>query len=455
MLDTALFRGEGEAFEPVHRTIAEFLAGEALAKAVVGTGGRAALPLSRAAALITGDDGVPPTELRGLYAWFAAHLARLRDEASALRLIKTDAVTVLAYGDAAVFDTAARRAILANLDRNDPYFRASEVGVTVVGGLAGEDLADDFAAVLTGPSDGTHRLLTVFEALTGGPSVSSLLPLLRALMLDAARPGWQRRRAADAYLNGAENPGSTCRELFDALAGEPISAAREELRAQLAARLPAGILTAADVKSVLADYQRCPDDNMVGRLYGLRRRLESEPLFELFDESIESRFLKIPERRHDFEVRHVIDFALAGAIRGAVDLSAAQLWRWTVNVRDHAWSKLQDQTAKAVTAWLDKDEGREAAFFDAILAEDDPATGPWDVTYNYIATTRRQPSAAVIRHVLAKAAASATPAEKMRLLTIAVEVALRPDTDIETYWETYDCIAHEPDCKALLDQMFA
>jgi hypothetical protein len=97
VLDTPLFRGEGAVFEPMHRTVAEFLAGQALAKAVVGTDGRAALPLSRATALIAGSDGGPPTELRGLYAWFAAHLAKFGDEAGALRLIEADAVTVLAY----------------------------------------------------------------------------------------------------------------------------------------------------------------------------------------------------------------------------------------------------------------------------------------------------------------------------------------------------------------------
>jgi hypothetical protein len=85
MLDTPLFRGEGEAFEPMHRTIAEYLAGESLASAVVGKAGRAALPFSRAVAMITGSDGVPPTELRGLYAWFAAHLTKLGDKGGAFR----------------------------------------------------------------------------------------------------------------------------------------------------------------------------------------------------------------------------------------------------------------------------------------------------------------------------------------------------------------------------------
>jgi len=76
VLDTALFRGEGESFEPMHKTVAEFLAAGALSAAVRGTRTRAALPLSRALALVTAEDGTAPTELRGLYAWFAAHLAR-------------------------------------------------------------------------------------------------------------------------------------------------------------------------------------------------------------------------------------------------------------------------------------------------------------------------------------------------------------------------------------------
>ncbi|MGY4501692.1 hypothetical protein ACVWYH_005649 [Bradyrhizobium sp. GM24.11] len=147
-LDTPLFRGEGEAFEPMHKTVAEFLAGKALSVAVCGTRSRAALPLSRALSFITAEDRAAPTELRGLYAWFAAHLANDGANAEAVRLIRRDAVSVLNYGDAAVFNAAGRRAILENLGQSDPYFRGSDVGVTAVGGLAGEDLAADFAAIL-------------------------------------------------------------------------------------------------------------------------------------------------------------------------------------------------------------------------------------------------------------------------------------------------------------------
>ncbi|MBA2400161.1 MAG: hypothetical protein H0V72_15950 [Bradyrhizobium sp.] len=205
MLDTPLFKGEGETFEPIHKTVAEFLAGKALADAVIGTPSKPAFPFARALALVTGADGRPPTELRGLFAWFAAHLAVAAEAGIAIQLIEADPLTILSYGDAAVFETPARRAILHSLGKDDPYFRASEVGVTAVGGLAGEDLAEDFAALLADKADGTHRLMTVFEALTSGRPIPSLRPKLRAHALDVSRPEWQRRRAINAYLNGIDD----------------------------------------------------------------------------------------------------------------------------------------------------------------------------------------------------------------------------------------------------------
>lgn len=454
-LDTALFHGEGEAFEPMHRTVAEYLAAQALASAVIGSEGRAALPLSRAIALITGMDGCPPTELRGVYAWFAAHLAKRSDEDGAGRLIETDAVTVLVYGDAAVFATPSRRAILANLGRNDPYFRSSEVGVTAVGGLAGDDLAADFTAVLTEPSDRTHRVLTVFEVLTNGPPVVSVLPLLRSIALDPMRPEGHRWRAADAWLNGAEDSTSACRELFDALTGEPISGAREALRAHLAVTLPPSELSVADIKSVIADFNCSPEDNTIGRLGKLRRNLETEPRPELFDEPIDLWLSgqKQRQRTRLIEVEQLLDYVLAASIRGTPDLSATRLWRWTVNARGSGFSNLDSESAKAISDWLDGDSRREVALLDAILAEDDLTNGPWAIGNIYFITTRRRPSETVILHVLAKATTSATKGNKKRLLAIAVEMARHPGADIGAYWEIYHCVANQPGCKLLLKHL--
>lgn len=71
---------------------------------------------------------------------------------------------------------ARKRTMLVKLDRHDPYFRASDVGVTAVGGLVCEELAG---------------------------------------------PEWQRTRAA-AWLKALEDVGAVRHELFDALYEEPI-----------------------------------------------------------------------------------------------------------------------------------------------------------------------------------------------------------------------------------------
>jgi hypothetical protein len=194
-LDTALFRGEGYAFQPFHRTVAEFLAARFLAARVVGATDAPGLPLRRETALITGNDHKAPSELRGLYAWFAAHLHKEGDPSGARRLIERDAATVLAYGDAAAFDTVGRKEILMNLDREDPYFLSSQNDATVFGGLAGNDLAADFIAILDADVR-SHLQVTVLQALADGPPVGRMSEKLRQIALTDSRPFWIRERAA-------------------------------------------------------------------------------------------------------------------------------------------------------------------------------------------------------------------------------------------------------------------
>ncbi len=432
-LGSSLFRGEGEAFEPVHRTIAEFLGGRALADAVVGSGTRAAFPLARAKALITGEDGRAPTDLRGLFAWFAAHLARLGAEAQARELVEADAVSVLVYGDAAAFSTATRRALLASLDQHDPYFRASEVGPIAVGGLAGEDLAIEFRAALE-HGDGTHRMMTVYEVLTAGQPVPSLRPLLRSIALDPARPEWQRSRAVGAWLNGATDPAAARRELFDALAPELPSGPREAIRADLLGGMPPNAVSIADVRSVVSDFARAPDDNTVMRLWGLRQGLVAHPRPDLFDDA----FGWLPEdspRRHIVDAEGLIDHALAAAIRADATLDAARLWRWLVNTREDKWSNLGDATRPAVAAWLAAAPGRDVALFDAILDGDDPAEGPWMVG-TYYASVVPTISGAIIDHLIA-IATDTEGVRRTRLLAIAVTITRKFAVPVDAFWRLH------------------
>jgi len=441
MLDTPLFRGEGEAFEPMHKTVAEFLAGRTLSAVVGGTRKRAALPLSRALAFIAARDGAPPTELRGLFAWFAAHLAQTGQGAAAIRLIQQDAVSVLSYGDSAIFDTAGRRAILENLGRSDPHFRGAEVGVTAVGGLAGEDLAADFTAVLMDTSDITHRRYTVFEALTIGRPVLSLRPLLRSVILDRESPEWHRLRALEALLNGHEDQENLCRALFDALSSEEPLSAREAVRSQLAGHFAKDQLTVQDVRSVLADYCVCRPDNMMGRLRALQDRLENDPLPQLFDDPLASWLPARPDndnqRDHRIEVGHTLDFALAAAMRMVPTPSPSRLWQWIANTRRGGLSPLKTQAARALASWLENDAGREVSFFNAIFAAGDVSDGPWLALNKFLTVTGRRPSTAVVRNLLHQAAEAWLAPDRDRLLAVTVEIVGGGDDEL-AYWSTYD-----------------
>lgn len=432
-LGSSLFRGEGEAFEPVHRTIAEFLAGRSLARSVQGNPGEAALPLGRALALIAGSDGRAPSDLRGLYAWFAAHLAALGEAADARQLIEADAVSTLVYGDAAAFDTASKRAMLSNLDRHDPYFRASEVGVTAVGGLASEELADDLRQAIE-VGDGTHRMMTVYEVLAAGSPVPSLMPTLRAITLDPARPEWERSRAMSAWLNGQADPTAARRLLLDAMAAETPSGARESMRAELLAGLPAANVSDEDIRSVVAAFAVAPSDSTVMRLFGLRMAVETAPRPSLFDAPL----TWLPaegSRRQSIDIENFLDHALAAVIKANPDVSVDRLWTWLTNVREDRLSGLGEATRVALRAWLDAAPERGLALFEAMLATDEPAEGPWMIG-TYYSFVAGQPDGRMLDRLTALAEA-ATGERRRRLLAIAVQIGRRYPVGEAAYWRLH------------------
>lgn len=436
VLDTALFRGGGAHFEPMHRVVAEFLGAEALAAAVAGGAEAAALPLARATALLAAPDGRPPSELRGLFAWLAAHLARIGREDDARQLIACDPTTCLVYGDAAVLGPEGRRALLDRLGVEDPYFLSDADATTALGGLAGEDLAAEFRRILATP-DETHRLATVFQALATGRPVQPLRPDLRAIVLDPARPDWHRRRALEAWLNGAGDRQAACREIFAALRSEAPSLPREILRIDLATDL-AGALPAADLRAVIAGYDRHKNDRGL-QLYGLKRRLEAAPRPELFDAPLFPDEDPRRPRRRSVEVEHFVDDVLAATIRAAPP-DGAQLCQWLAHAGLPTHPGPSQDTRSALEAWLDTAPRRDVALFRAMLANDPDPDSPWMVLHRYTGLTRRAPSDAILADLLEAAATTADPAEAVRLLAVAVEIAGGPATNPALYWAVFEAI---------------
>jgi hypothetical protein len=429
-LDTAIFRGEGQIFEPSHRTIAEFLAGRFLAALVTGKPTGPLFPLARAVALITGNDHKAPSELRGLYAWFTAHLSQKGDEKGALRLIERDAATVLAYGDAAAFTTNGRKAILVNLDRDDPFFLSSRDAITVFGGLAGDDLVPDFISILDSDVK-SHLQLTVLQALADGPPLVGMQNKLHDLAVNPDRPLWQRQRAAEAWVKGSPDPSTARRRLIAELSRTTKSYDQISLRADVLSDIPTQELSHQEISDLLSDLNEVApaadgENEESGNLFSLLLKLKKSPRPDLFDRPIirkprEDRGLKL-------EVRHFMQSSLADAINGNLHIEATRLWSWIRNTRDYEWDRLEEPLAKAISAWIDVDKANRELELFAVLLESSPADeAPWMATNHYITIARRVPDDILIENLLDLAGKTSDRPRRRRLFEV-VAYAVRSES---------------------------
>ena len=193
-----LFRASGEGrVEPVHRHIAEYLAASYITSQI-----HSGLPLGRLLALITGEDGIVVSELRGLSAWLAALCIHGRRE-----IIGRDPLGVVLYGDVRTFEVKDKLRLLAGLRKEakelkrKPWFwRASPLGA-----LTTSDMEGEFERILTvSDRDESDQLLAhcVLAAMAHGERFSSLDETLTSVICDNTWWPRVRRAAIDAIRCG-------------------------------------------------------------------------------------------------------------------------------------------------------------------------------------------------------------------------------------------------------------
>ena len=215
-IHTKLFNVENGLAAPIHRHIAEFLAGKYLA-GLIDNG----LPVSRILELITGedeDDGVV-SALRGLSAWLAAHSKKGRRE-----LIERDPEGIVLYGDIKQFSASEKRLILNYLEREaerDPWSIANNQKLeTRWGDLATSDMSESFAELLTKePTNDAWQsvAIAVLTALQHGNAIPSLRPILMSVVRDQAKSLWVRELALEAYTKQVGGHNQAKHELQDLL----------------------------------------------------------------------------------------------------------------------------------------------------------------------------------------------------------------------------------------------
>ena len=199
------------AVEPIHRHIAEFLAGRYLADRV-----EAGLPPARVIALISSSDGGVVTVHRGLSAWLAAHSREAR-----LELIDRDPIGVGLYGDIGGFSSDERKALLQALIREERRLDNIDYrNVAAFAPLAAPPLEAELRALLTARmqnEDDWLSLKFVLRLLSYGTPMPALVEPARRILY---RKGWRREvtwAALDAFIRQCADPAARTRELKDVL----------------------------------------------------------------------------------------------------------------------------------------------------------------------------------------------------------------------------------------------
>ena len=226
-LSTKLFQSEGEGhFHPIHRHVAEFLAGRHLAR-LIDDG----LPVSRVLSLLTGNDGIVVSELRGLTAWLAAICPAARST-----LIERDPYGVGIYGDISRFSTSEKEKLLQALySETSGFGYPSRTVSRAFGSIVTPELADSIKGSLSDPNrEPAHQMYVVFllEVMTGATPLPELFDTIVELVKDDTRSLLVRRRGIETIierykLNEAKT--ETLRELVEDIRAGRVSDPENEI----------------------------------------------------------------------------------------------------------------------------------------------------------------------------------------------------------------------------------
>ncbi len=227
-----LFRPSPESEErvvPSHRSIAEYLAAQWLAKQIDHCG----LPLRRVMNLLLGHGDRTVAGLRGLYGWLALHCQAARS-----RLIEADPLTVIVYGDVKPMSPADKRHLLAGLRQEagqNLTFRWQVPSVAPFGALAVPELTDEFANALKSPErDEVSQSFAecVLDILYEGDLIPELAGTIKAVISDDTRRQRIRRDAMLAWLK--QQPSSEeAMALLDSINDGRMTDPDDELAGQL------------------------------------------------------------------------------------------------------------------------------------------------------------------------------------------------------------------------------
>ena len=256
-----------EQHRPVHRIVAEYCAGNYLAKRLTSIDN----PLSLLKILsIIAPNNIVRDELRGLFAWMTvlSENQRIQDE-----LIDLDPYAILSNGDPALLLPCSKKKLLSKLkvlNQEDPYFRRSDRWRSFsISGFFTDELIDELKSLLSPDnSDGDLQGL-LLELLIDSPIVSKLTNELKSIVCNISvesRYEYNRRLAGKCL---AKIKDSNYREIWEYLI---------EARDNTSLAIVADMMTKSNTEFEIDDYikflricsELYPTDYRIERVIGER-----------------------------------------------------------------------------------------------------------------------------------------------------------------------------------------
>lgn len=313
---------EVDRFEPVHRTIAEFLAAEDLSNRIMNS-----LPIDRVMALICGVDGKPVSSLRGLFAWLMCKLKHLAEG-----YVERDPYGVATYGDASVLPPGAQCAIWAGLRKlRDPWFLANEDDRGSFRGLGNLNTATIIRDIIQDSTTGIHLKIAALEGIANSTDNIGLNAILRSLVLDKTHNEWIRSTALRAFAKSVQNDWAQLNVLDTELAK-----ATDDLDVT---GVRTGILHATRAhgsvpRRILSIMEQAASAKKNESVFGRFRRLRDLPsdtdLDEILDGASE---VLMPKSEYRFEFQLIFDEWLKRRLDTSTPIMPAQLASWLRSIR--------------------------------------------------------------------------------------------------------------------------
>ena len=364
-LASRVFKSIGrDVFDPVHRTVAEFLTARCLADRL-----QEKLTVRRVLALICGSDGGIVSSMRGLAGWLASMSAAARTT-----IVRLDSLGVLLYGDAKDFSIAEKSALMERLG-GDIAASASFSWY--------ERQGRPFAALVTREmlpvvnqrlSDAdrseNHQLLVLalLEGLRHAPPDAGLTPLLLSMVRDASRWPAVRGRALKIYLRwvGVNDP--SLRTLLDEIGNGAVTDSDDELLGALLKAMYPRALPSADLPAFLHPPKR---KNLIGNYTMFWRRdldridaSEAPGLLDAFSASTDLR-KGDPPREYAKAVGSLLARVLTD---GGDEASDERLLNWLdAACGKNAKSLLENDDKQVIRQWLQVRPHRYYALLDLAL----------------------------------------------------------------------------------------